>query len=250
MPRPPRPPPPSPSPHCTAARDLLRLRMLQLAGVALLGLGAPHGEANASLPAGTPASLSGVFEAGSTPIHGRIETAETTTIYPDDDPVVVTYFSIRLLDVIGTTLRPDQAITLVVPGGQIGETTYGVVGAPRLRVGDEVLATVVPVRSGSRTNVWRLPDWRLGILTEVDGRALVGGRAFLADLPCHTVPTFLTAESGPLPDEQYEGARDPGPNEPLPESRPALHVNAMRWADAVRAWRQCASTTSDAWSTP
>ena len=97
-------------------------------------------------------------------ISGEVLAKESQ--WNEDSTFIFTSVTIRVTDLHKGSLSPFNTITVMTPGGEVGETGLGVEHAPRFEVGQEVIVFLTPVRELT----YSVTGWELGKFTVEDGQ--------------------------------------------------------------------------------
>jgi hypothetical protein len=97
-------------------------------------------------------------------INGEVLSKESQ--WNEDSTFIFTSVTIRVTDLHKGSLSPSNTITVMTPGGEVGETGLGVEHAPRFEVGQEVIVFLTPVRELT----YSVTGWEQGKYTVEDGQ--------------------------------------------------------------------------------
>ena len=98
----------------------------------------------------------------------RGEVATLRSWWDSTHAYIFTTATIRVTEVYKGTVPVESEVSIVVPGGIVGETGFGVEHAPRFVVGEDVIVFLTPIEDGQ----YRVTGWEAGKYTIKNGLVL------------------------------------------------------------------------------
>ncbi len=134
-------------------RSAVFFRFLLLAVLAVAVVG---GAANAAVVLQTTQDLTGN---SSDIIHGQVLSAEGE--WNDEHTFIFTRVDLKVSEQFKGTLELESTITVMAPGGAVGEVGLKVEHAPQFEVGEQVILFLTPLEDGQ----FRVTAWEQGKFT-------------------------------------------------------------------------------------